>query len=183
MIPRPSPSTAALARGARRPGAARSPRTDGTRPAARRARGASPRRSMPELVMEVRRYRRGLAPPDRRAAVRIPCAREVRTADDPVAKRLHGFDGARRAAALRAHLDHALGLALRVYQQLAFARVVAARLLHVDMLAGRHREDGGGRMPVVGSRDDERVDRFVVERATEIGEALHRAALRLAHRR
>src|SRR5206468_9172629 len=86
------------------------------------------RRPLPQLVIEVCWYRGGFAPPDGRAAVRIPRAGEVGAADDPIPDRLHGFDRTRRAAALRAHLDHALGLALRVYQQLAFVRIVAARL-------------------------------------------------------
>jgi len=49
------------------------------------------------------------------------------------------------------------------------------------MLAGRHCEDGGGRVPVIGRRDHECVDGLVVERAAEIGDGLHLLALRLAH--
>src|SRR5206468_5321732 len=65
------------------------------------------RRPLPQLVIQVCWYRRSFAPPDGRAAVRIPRAGEVGAADDPVPDCLHGFDGAWRAAALRSHLDHA----------------------------------------------------------------------------
>src|SRR5204862_4471722 len=54
--------------------------------------GRARRRPLPQLVIEVSRCRRGLAPPDGRAAVRIPGAGEVRTTDDPIPDRLHGLD-------------------------------------------------------------------------------------------
>src|SRR6266516_1068783 len=54
------------------------------------------RRSLPQLVIEIRRYRYRLAVADGRAAVGVPRAREVGAADDPVANSLDRFDGARR---------------------------------------------------------------------------------------
>ena len=50
----------------------------------------------------------------------------------------------------------------------AFANVVAHRLFDVDILAGLHGPDGGQRMPMVGSRDDDEVDGFVVEDGPQI---------------
>src|SRR5207247_9659661 len=41
--------------------------------------------------------------------------------------------------------------------------------------------NGGGRLPVVGGGDHERVDGLVVERAPEVAESFYLLALRLAH--
>ena len=50
----------------------------------------------------------------------------------------------------------------------AFPHRVGRRLLDVHVLAGLHRPDGGERVPVIGDRDDDRVDVLVVERAAEV---------------
>ena len=69
------------------------------------------------------------------------------------------------------------------HQQLALARVVAARLLDVDVLAGGAGQDRGRRVPVVAGGDDEDVDGLVVEDAAKIGDHPRRAVADLLHRR
>ena len=64
-------------------------------------------------------------------------------------------------------------------EQLALARVVAARLLDVDVLAGRAAEDGGRGVPVVAGGDDQGVDLLVVEDAAEVGDRLRGLGLGL----
>ena len=71
-----------------------------------------------------------------------------------------------------------LVLAGRLDQQLALARVVAARLLDVDVLAGRAGEDRGRGVPVVAGGDDQDVDGLVVEDAAEVGDGLRGLARR-----
>src|SRR5256884_6762063 len=54
--------------------------------------------------------------------------------------RSHDVDRAWRGALLRSHLHDAAMLALRFDEQFALARVVPARLLHVDVLPCRSEE-------------------------------------------
>src|SRR5262249_3987343 len=62
-----------------------------------------------------------------------------------------------------AHLHAAVVLLGRLDHQLALVRVVAARLLDVDVLVGGARQDRRRRVPVVARRDDEDVHRLVIE--------------------
>ena len=55
---------------------------------------------------------------------------------------------------------------------------MAARLLHVDMLAGGEGQDRRRRMPVVGRGDDDRVERRVFQGLAEILQPLRSAALK-----
>ena len=72
-------------------------------------------------------------------------------------------------AALRAVLHHDLVAAGGLEQQSAFAEVVAARLLHVDVLARLAGQNGRRGVPVIGRGDDHGVDRLVVEHAPQVG--------------
>ena len=66
-------------------------------------------------------------------------------------------------------------------QQLAFARIVAARLLDIDVLAGGAGQDGRRGVPVVAGGDDQDVDVLVVEDPAKIGDGLGSAAVDLAN--
>ncbi len=78
---------------------------------------------------------------------------------------------------MRPHLHDPPVLALRVDQQLAFVRVVPARLLDVNMLPRLHREQRGGRVPVVGRRDHQGVHVFVLEGLAKVAEPSGRFTL------
>ena len=54
-------------------------------------------------------------------------------------------------------------------QQLAFADVVGARLLDVDVLAGVQRQQRDRRVPMVGRGDRHGVDGRIVKNAAEVG--------------
>src|SRR5437660_4515015 len=136
------------------------------------------RRALPQLVVEVGGDGRHLPATDRGAGVGIPRACEVGLPDRAFLDRLDDLHRAGRGALLSPHLHHALVLLLRLDQQLAFARVVPTRLLHVDMLAGLHGEQRRRRVPMVGRGDHERVHVFVLERLAEVAQALGRFALR-----
>src|SRR5207248_5634358 len=114
---------------------------------------------------------------DRRPGVGIPDASEIGLSDGALLDRLHDLDRAGRGALLRPHLHHTLVFALRLHEQLAFARVVSARLLHVDVFPRLHGEQRGRRVPVVGRRDDERVHVLVLERLAEVTQPLGSFAL------
>jgi hypothetical protein len=58
-------------------------------------------------------------------------------------------------------------------------RIVAAGLLDINVLARLHREDRHGRVPVVRSGNEQRVDVLVLEHAAKIRLRLRRAALPL----
>jgi len=77
---------------------------------------------------------------------------------------------ARSAAAF--HLRDAVMLALRFDEQFAFARVVPARLLHVNVLPRLHRKQGGWGVPVVGRRDHQCVHVLVLERLPKVAQPL-----------
>ena len=72
-----------------------------------------------------------------------------------------------------------LVLAGDLHQDLALARVVAARLLHVDVLARLGRQDRHRGVPVVRRRDQQRVHVLVFQHAAEVGLLLRGPALRL----
>ena len=78
------------------------------------------------------------------------------------------LDDAGPASPLRAVLDDAVVLARRFDDQLAFARVVGAGLLDVNVLARLAREDRHRRVPVVGRHDRDGVNRLVFQHPAEI---------------
>src|SRR5690242_2214666 len=139
------------------------------------------RRPLPQLVVQVGRHRRPLPASDTRPGVGVPGAPQIRLADDPLADRLDQLDGTRGGALLRAHLDDALMLALRLDEQLALMRVVPARFLHVDVLAGLHGQQRRRRVPVVGRGDHQGVHGLVLERFAEIAQPSRRLALHASH--
>src|SRR3989475_238513 len=111
------------------------------------------RRALPQLVVQVRRNGHRLPAADRASRVGVPGAREIGLPDGASLDRLHDVDRAWRGALLRSHLYDAAMLALRFDEQFAFARVVPARLLHVDVLPRLHRKHGAWRLPALLRRD------------------------------
>ena len=120
--------------------------------AIRRAR----RRSLPQLVIQGWTARAPACRARSRARVGVPGAHEIRASDRAVLDRLERLDRSRRRALLRAHLHDAPVFLLRFDQQLAFARIVSARLLEVDVLARLHREHRHRRVPVIRRGDRRR---------------------------
>src|SRR5262245_22347826 len=129
-------------------------------------------RALPQLVVEALRRVGLFAPADRRAVVEVPRLGQVRPAEDAVAQLLSRLDVVAVAAALVAHLDVALVLAGGGDEQLPLARVVAAGLLDVHVLAGLAGEDGHDRVPVVARGDGDPVNFLVVQDAAEIADRL-----------
>src|SRR5262249_57038891 len=111
------------------------------------------RRPLPQVVVEALGRRRLLAAADRLPVVLVPGLGEVGPADDALADLVDGLDDLGPAAPLAAHLDVLAVLAGGLHHQLALARVVAARLLDVDVLAGGAGEDARRRVPLVAGRD------------------------------
>jgi hypothetical protein len=65
-------------------------------------------------------------------------------------------------------LDELLLFARRRNEPFAFLRIVRARFLHVDILARLQREDRGWAVPVIGSRDQDRVERLVLKQFAKV---------------
>ena len=137
------------------------------------------RRALPEVVVEPARDRRFLAAAYRAAVTRIPGAPIIHAPDCSASRGLNRLDHTRPGTALAPHLDDAAVLRARLDQHLPLARVVAAWLLDVDVLAGRGREQTGGRVPVVGSRNHERVELLLGDNTPHVAGARGSLAARL----
>src|SRR5207244_9220003 len=98
------------------------------------------RRALPEVVVEPARDRRFLAPAYRAAVIRIPGAPIIHAPDCSASRGLNRLDHTRPGTALAPHLDNAPLFRARLDEHLPLARVLAAWLLHVDVLAGRRRD-------------------------------------------
>ena len=90
-------------------------------------------------------------------------AAQVNLAQLAVFDKLFRFDIVRCATVLRPNLDHSLVLPRSFYDLLAFPWVVTWWLFDVDIFAGLATKDSQRCMPVVGRRDDHRIDRFLVK--------------------
>ena len=92
----------------------------------------------------------------------------VHLADQPT---LQGGNGAHLkgiAAVLRANLHHALGVARRLQQLLAFVDAISGGLFAIDILAGFERPDGRECVPVVGRSNGDGVHAGVGEHRSHI---------------
>ena len=65
-------------------------------------------------------------------------------------------------------LHQSLLLLRGFHKQPAFANVVGDGLFDIDVFAGVHGQDRGGRVPVVRRGDDDRIDRFVIENFPQV---------------
>jgi len=106
----------------------------------------------------------------------------TRAADDPVADLPDDIDRFRGGALLGAHLHHVSVPALGLDEKLALARIVAARLLDVDVLARLQAEQGRRRVSVVGCGDDQRIEGRIVQGPPEVRDARRAVLLARAHR-
>ena len=83
---------------------------------------------------------------------------------------------------LVSHLHEPLVPMGRLHDQLGFVGILAARLLHIDMLARLHRQHRRGCVPEVRRGDEHRVEGFVVEALPKIDHALAVGGLLFLHR-
>ena len=92
--------------------------------------------------------------------------------DHTLAKTLHGLPNGRVAPPLVAHLYPAVVLAGGRHDHVRLRHIVAAGLLHIDVLAGLHGEYGGRGVPEIRGRDGENVHLGILEDAPEVDDPL-----------
>ena len=80
------------------------------------------------------------------------------------------------ASGLRADLHDALVLARRFNHQPAFAKIMGARFLDIDVLARLAGQDRGRRVPMIRSGDDDGIDRLILQHLPQIFDLFRRAA-------
>ena len=126
-------------------------------------------RARPEVEVEAGRNRGvSIDQPDARPVAVADGPRDFDVADLPALHEIERLPHAGHAAALHAHLAHASELPRPLRHHAALLHVVAAGLLHVDILARLHRPDGHQGVPVVGCGDRDGVDVLAVEQAADI---------------
>ena len=123
----------------------------------------------PEVIVDARRGGTGLHVADVFPSLHVPRLRHQHVADRSLAEQLHGVGDQRVGPALCAVLHDCLAAVGRVEQQPRLVKVVAARLLHINMLAGVAGEDRCRRMPVIRSGDNDRVDPLIIEDPSQVG--------------
>ena len=126
------------------------------------------RGALPQIPVQPPGDRNLPADADRRAVVHIPRFGVAHPADLAGADRRNGLDHVGPRTALVAHLHHTVVFQGRADQQFVFRRVMARRLLEIDMLAGLHGHDGRGGMPVVGHGDHHGIDILRLEQTAQI---------------
>ena len=117
--------------------------------------GTARRRALPQLPIQLGRYRRLFARADGLPHIAVPRFREVGPADYAPVNLFDDLYAVWRRALLRTHLHKPSVLLLRLHEHLSFSRIVAARFFYVDVLARLQPGDGHGCMPMVrsGNRD------------------------------
>ena len=126
-------------------------------------------RASPEVEVEAGRNRGGrVDQPDARTRLVAQRAGHLHVADLPALHEVERLPHASHAAALHAHLAHASELPRPLRHHAALFHVVAAGLLHVDILARLHRPDGHQGVPVVGRGNRDGVDILAVQEAADI---------------
>ncbi len=143
--------------------------------------GAFRRGALPEIVIEPLRHGRFFPAADRWAETGVIAAGGQHAADHAGFHGLDGGDDVRHAAALVAHLDAPPVMAGGPDDHLGLPRVVAGRLLDVDVFAGGAGHDGGGCVPVVWRGDGEDIQLPVLENLANVLGGLRRAARRFLH--
>jgi hypothetical protein len=106
----------------------------------------------------------------------VPALHEHHLANVPALDQFDNLPEVRRRPLLAAGLDHAPVVARGLDHAAALLDGVRQRLFAVDVFAGLAGQDGGDGVPVVGSRDEDRVDILAIQDAAEIGVALGRPA-------
>ena len=120
-------------------------------------------RSLPKLPVKPFRDGRFLADTDRSAVVRVPGFAEIDIPDRSGFDFIDCLHYVRPRAALVAHLDHPAVFLRRLDQHLAFRRRMAARFFQVNVLAGFHRQQSGGCMPMVRHGDHDGIHILMLE--------------------
>ena len=100
--------------------------------------------------------------------VAVPGLGVIRPADQAVVNLVDNLDGVRRRALLRAHLHQLAVLPLRLDQQCALRRIVAAWLFYVDILSRLQPGNRHGRVPVIGRGNRNCIDIFLRENFAEV---------------
>ena len=134
------------------------------------------RRAEPSVIVDSLRNGRVLLVADVVTQLDIPSLCHDNVADLAGLDDLYRLECRRPTAGLRSDLNNAFIPTGGVHHQSSFAYVVRGRLLNIDVLAritGEYRRRG---MPVIGSRDDNRVNFRVVEQTPHI---IRRLRLRL----
>ena len=134
--------------------------------------------ALPHVPVEIGGgWRRELA--DFFTRVVIGATGKARLADDSAVQCSDGF--LHPGAALIAHLHELAGFLHGGDERFRFARVLAAGLFDIDVLAGLQRQDGHGRVPEVRRGDENGIDRFVFEDLAEVLHALAGRGLLVGH--
>src|SRR5205823_2634473 len=139
------------------------------------------RGTRPKIVVHARGNRLDRGASDGVAPLVAQAARQVDLAQQPVLDSLHAFHHTDTGAALRAVLDDAVVFLRGAHQLLSFPPVVRARLLNVDVLAGLAAPDGHQRVPVVGRRNGDGVDRLIFQELSHVGAGLGLGQALLLH--
>ena len=117
--------------------------------------------SLPLLPVQV--PGRNLVLTQRRVSVQPPGRDQVHLTERTRIHHFLGFEKQLRTAALLAALHDPFGAADRGDHVEAFVDRVRHRLLDVHILAGFHRVDGHPGVPVIGRRDDHRIERLILQ--------------------
>src|SRR5207302_10853837 len=92
--------------------------------------GTARRRTLPQVPIQLYRYRRFFARANGLPHVAVPRFREVGPADYAAVNLFDDLYAVRRRALLRAHLHKPSVLLLRLHEHLSFSRIVAARFFY-----------------------------------------------------
>lgn len=106
--------------------------------------------------------------PDILPLLAVPRLHRQNIADGSAMDQINRFADGRRAPTLRADLHDAIVLPRRLDQQPAFVHVVRTRLLDIHMLAGRHRQQHRGRVPMVRRRNPDGVKRPIFQHPAQV---------------
>ena len=112
----------------------------------------------------------------------VPGANHVDPADGPFPQLLNGLAGSRRASPLGSHLDRPVVLARGGDHELSLPGRVAARFLHIGVLAGGTGQDGGRGVPVVGPGVEQSVHLGIIQDPPKVSYLLRRLSRLLLDR-
>src|SRR5437588_1520972 len=122
-------------------------------------------RPLPQCIIEPVGNRRRLAAANGWALIGVPGTSKKQFAEFTSMQSSDGLDDPRPTAALVAHLNNTLMSARRRDHELAFAQIVAAGLLDIDVLAGGASENGGRRVPMIRCRYRDRIHVRIIQHA------------------
>ena len=127
------------------------------------------RRTEPGIIVERCRDLPGRRGPFFYLVCPHPVLYGVYLADRSAANQAHDMPNVFRRAMVDTHLDHAVVFAGSPDSPAALGDVVGERLLAIDMLAGPAGSDRNRRVPMVGGRDNDSIQRLVVHQPPVVG--------------